>query len=378
MNEKYQKVFRGRGSIGKVLQMTEKLGISRPMIIGSEQLAAVLFRKAPTLLQFPVFSGYHPNPDFRDALPAVSLFKEQNCDGIISIGGGSAMDTAKTLKAVLYAETPEDALRGRFPEKMGTPHIAIPGTAGTGAEATQNAVVYRDGRKVSLSHISLRPDGVILDADLLTSLPPYHKKAAALDALCQGIESYWCSHATEDSRIHAFLAVLGVLDNLRSYLAGDPHAADEMLDASYQSGKAIQITRTTAAHAMSYQLTKLMGYAHGHACMITLPVLWEMAAEKEEMAGVLQDLAAKMRLSDQQLVPRLLRGIMYDLEMEIPQLPGDDLMREIVSSVDTNRLGNHPVPMSAEDVERAYRKAFTPLCAAEKQACLDIWNYYGM
>ena len=267
MNEKYQKVFRGRGSIGKVLQMTEKLGISRPMIIGSEQLAAVLFRKAPTLLQFPVFSGYHPNPDFRDALPAVSLFKEQNCDGIISIGGGSAMDTAKTLKAVLYAETPEDALRGRFPEKMGTPHIAIPGTAGTGAEATQNAVVYRDGRKVSLSHISLRPDGVILDADLLTSLPPYHKKAAALDALCQGIESYWCSHATEDSRIHAFLAVLGVLDNLRSYLAGDPHAADEMLDASYQSGKAIQITRTTAAHAMSYQLTKLMGYAHGHACI---------------------------------------------------------------------------------------------------------------
>ena len=150
-----------------------------------------------------------------------------------------------------------------------------------------------------------------------------------------------------------------------------------MLDASYQSGKAIQITRTTAAHAMSYQLTKLMGYAHGHACMITLPVLWEMAAEKEEMAGVLQDLAAKMRLSDQQLVPRLLRGIMYDLEMEIPQLPRDDLMREIVSSVDTNRLGNHPVPMSAEDVERAYRKAFTPLCAAEKQACLDIWKYYG-
>ena len=378
MNEKYQKVFRGRGSIGKVLQMTEKLGISRPMIIGSEQLAAVLFRKAPALLQFPVFSGYHPNPDFRDALPAVSLFKEQNCDGIISIGGGSAIDTAKTLKAVLYAETPEDALLGRFPDKMDIPHIAIPGTAGTGAEATQNAVVYRDGRKVSLSHISLRTDGVILDADLLTSLPPYHKKAAALDALCQGIESYWCSHATEDSRIHAFLAVLGVLDNLRSYLAGDPHAADEMLDASYQSGKAIQITRTTAAHAMSYQLTKLMGYAHGHACMITLPVLWEMAAEKEEMAGVLQDLAAKMRLSDQQLVPRLLRGIMYDLEMEIPQMPGDDLMREIVSSVDTNRLGNHPVPMSAEDVERAYRKAFTPLCAAEKQACLDIWNYYGM
>jgi hypothetical protein len=84
-----------------------------------------------------------------------------------------------------------------------------------------------------------------------------------------------------------------------------------------------------------------------------------------------------MRLSDQQLVPRLLRGIMYDLEMEIPQMPGDELMRQLVSSVDPDRLGNHPVAMTAADVEKAYRKAFAPLCAAERQACLDIWHYYS-
>ncbi len=377
MNETYQKVFRGRGSLTKVLQMAEKLGIDRPLIIGSEHLTGILFRKVPALLQSPVFCDYHPNPDLQDALPAVKLFREQRCDGILSIGGGSAIDTAKAVKALLHVKTPEDALQGHFPDNMETRHLAIPGTAGTGAEATQNAVVYRDGRKASLSHPALRPDGVILDADLLGSLPLYHKKASALDALCQGIESSWCRHATEDSRVHAYLAILGVLDNLKAYLAGDPHAADEMLDASYQSGKAIQITRTTAAHAMSYQLTKLMGYAHGHACMITLPVLWEMAAEQEDMKEVLQDLAGKMRLSDQQLVPRLLRGIMYDLEMEIPQMPGDELMRQLVSSVDPDRLGNHPVAMTAADVEKAYRKAFAPLCAAERQACLDIWHYYS-
>jgi len=377
MAEKYQKVIRGRGSISRILQMTEKLGIQRPMIIGSEHLAGRLLRKAPELLNFPVFSGYHPNPDVQDALPAVESYRKFHCDGLISIGGGSAMDTAKTVKAVLLAGSAEKAMAGDFPEQTeGIPHVAIPGTAGTGAEATQNAVVYQGDIKKSISHAALRPEGVILDPELLSSLPLYHRKAAALDALCQGIESYWCKNATEDSRVHAFLAILGVLDNLKKYLKGDPHAEDEMMDASFQSGKAIQITRTTAAHAMSYQLTKSMGFAHGHSCMITLPVLWEMAAEHEEMLPVLSELSDRMRMSDQQMVPRLLRGILFDLEMTIPDQPDEETIKRLALSVDPARLGNHPVKMTEADVERAYRLAFTPMCGAERQACLDIWNYY--
>ena len=286
------------------------------------------------------------------------------------------MDTAKAVKAILHAGSAEDALDGRYPETMDTPHLAIPGTAGTGAEATQNAVVYLGNKKASLSHPALRPDGVILDAELLESLPEYHKKSAALDALSQGIESWWSRRATEDSRVHAYLAVLGVLDNLKAYLAGDPHAAEEMMDASFQSGKAIQITRTTAAHAMSYQLTKQMGLAHGHACMVTLPVLWEQMQEKSEMKDLLRDLAVQMRLSDPQMVPKLLRGIMYDLEMEIPPMPDAGTLETLTSSVDPDRLGNHPVDMTTEDILTVYRRAFTPLCAAEKQACTDIWEYY--
>lgn len=375
--EPYQKVIRGRGAIGKALQMAEKLGITRPLIVGSAHLTGLLMKKAPALLRSPVFSEYHPNPDLQDAMPGVELYRAQQCDGIISVGGGSAMDTAKTVKAILYAESLENALEGRFPETMGTPHIAIPGTAGTGAEATQNAVAYIGNKKVSLSHPALRPDGVILDADLLDSLPEYHKKSAALDALCQGIESWWCTGATEDSRVHAFLAVLGVMDNLKAYLAGDPHAAEEMLDASFQSGKAIQITRTTAAHAMSYQLTKSMGLAHGHACMLTLPVLWERMAAAEEMQRILLDLCGKIRLGAAEMMPRLLRGILYDLGMEIPPLPPEETLDLLADSVDPQRLKNHPVKLTRSDVKEIYRQAFIPLCAAEKQACLDIWQYYN-
>ncbi len=376
MSERYQKVIQGRDSLGKILQMTEKLNMKRPMIVGSERLVAQLLRKAPALLQAPVFTGYHANPDLQDAEPCVKMFREQQCDGLISIGGGSAMDTAKAVKALMFAEDVNAAAENQYPEAMDLPHIAIPGTAGTGAEATQIAVTYRESRKVSLSHPDLRPDGVILDANLLDSLPLYHKKASALDALCQGIESYWSRSATDDSRVNAYLAILGVLDNLSAYLAGDRHAAEEMMDASYQSGKAIQLTRTTAAHAMSYQITKTMGYAHGHACMLTLPVLWEMMNGKDEMKETLWDLSSKMRLGDPQMGPKLLRGIMLELEMEIPNMPEGDTLDFLASSVNTERLRNHPVEMTKEDIREAYRRAFLPACTAEKQACLDVWRYY--
>ena len=375
--EKYQKVVRGRGSIGKVPELAGKLGITRPLIVGSRHLTGTLLKKAPVLLAAPVFSAYHPNPDLQDAVPAAEMFRSGNCDGIVSVGGGSAMDTAKAVKAILCAGSPEAALEGRFPEKMEEiPHLAVPGTAGTGAEATQGAVVYVGEKKISVSHPMLRPDGVILDAELLESLPAYHKKSAALDTLSQGIESYWSRSATEDSRVHAYLAILGVLDNLKAYLAGDPHAAEEMLDASYQSGKAIQITRTTAAHAMSYQLTKQLGLAHGHACMVTLPVLWERMADTEEMKGTLEDLSRKMRLGDPQLAPKLFHGILFDLEMEIPEPPDETMLDALADAVNPERLGNHPVTMTREDVKETYRRAFAPLCAAEKQACKDIWTYY--
>lgn len=377
MSTKIQKVFRGRDNLSKVPQMMEKLQMSRPLIIGGDTLTGRLIRKNPGLMTAALFSGYHPNPDLDDAMAGVTAFQQQECDGLISIGGGSAMDTAKAVQAILAAGSLEAVKKGQIPEQMTVPHLAIPGTAGSGSEATPNAVVYAENRKMSLASPGLTPDGVILDASLLDSLPMYHKKSCALDALCQGIESFWCRSATDDSRVHAYLAILGVLDNLKAYLAGDPHAADEMLDASYQSGKAISITRTTAAHAMSYQITKRLGPAHGHACMLTLPVLWDEMNSNEEMKDTLGQLSAMMRLGDPLMGPKLLKGILFDLEMEIPALPDENTLDQLTDSVNTERLGNHPVQMSREDVKRVYRKAFLKAGEAERQACIDIWRYYG-
>ena len=373
----YQKVIRGRESLKKLPEMMEKLGISKPLIVGMEPLTGTLLKKNPGLMSSPVFSAFHPNPDLSDTEAGATIYRNENCDGMISIGGGSSIDTAKAIKARMHAATEDDVIHSRLVFEDSCPHIAIPGTAGTGSEATQIAVTYVNGVKVSLNHEELKPDGVILDAALLDSLPAYHKKSCALDALAQGIESYWSKGSNDDSKVHAFLAVIGVLDNLKGYLAGDPHAAEEMLDASYQSGKAIQITRTTAAHAMSYMLTKRLGLAHGHACMLTLPTLWEMMQDHEEMQGTLKDLSEKMRLGDMRMAPKLLKGILYDLEMTVPPVPDEDMLEELAGSVNVERLNNHPVRMTRDEIKEAYRRAMTPLCENEKQACLDIWRYYG-
>ena len=393
---KTQLTAEGRGSLKRLPEMMKKLKIRNPLIVGIPPLPERLTGEVPSLSNAPLFSAFHANPDLRDTLAGAVLFREAGCDGLIAIGGGSSIDTAKGIRALLATASAaptasastssvpsalEEALsrvaRRLLPDCLPVPEIAIPGTAGTGSEATQFAVVYDGGKKISLDHPDLLPEGVILDAALLDTLPMYHKKSCALDALAQGIESYWSRGATEESRVHAYLAILGVLDNLKAYLAGDPKAAEEMLHAAFQSGKAIQITRTTAAHAMSYQLTKTMGLAHGHAVMVTLPVLWEMMLPREEMKETLSSLSRLMRLGDPMMGPRFLWGIMLDLEMPIPENPGEERLEELAASVNAERLGNHPVPLSREDVKAAYRKAFLPLPEAERRLCLDLWRYYG-
>ena len=373
----YQKVIRGRDSLKKLPELMNRLGIRKPLIVGMEPLTGILLKRNPSLLASPVFSSFHPNPDLSDSKDGAEIYRREKCDGLISIGGGSSIDTAKTIKVHLNAKTEDDVIHCRLSLENPCYHIAIPGTAGTGSEATQFAVAYVGNSKVSLNHEALKPDGVLLDASLLNSLPAYHKKSCALDALAQGIESYWSKGSNDDSRVHAYLAIIGVLDNLKAYLAGDPHAAEEMLDASFQSGKAIQITRTTAAHAMSYMLTKRLGLAHGHACMLTLPVLWEMMQEHEEMDETIKDLSEKMRLGDPLMAPRLLKGILYDLDMKIPPVPDEQTLEELACSVNTERLNNHPVKMTKEEIKQAYRRSMTPVRESEKQACLDIWRYYG-
>ncbi len=365
-----QYVVKGRGTLngGNLSAVMARLNMHRPLLVCSTRMQVDF--AARTGMQLPLFSGYHPNPDLADAIAGADMYREQGCDGLISVGGGSAMDTAKAVKAILLAADMEAVKASRLTENAVLPHIAIPGTAGTGAEATPFAVVYVEGDKLSLDHPALLPEGVLLDGSLLDTLPMYHKKACAMDALCQGIESFWAVKATEESRIHAERAILGVLHNFDAYLAGNSDAANAMLEAAYESGCAIRISRTTAAHAMSYQITKRIGPAHGHACMLTLPYLWRHMGN----APVLSKLNAIMGTADG---AALVLGLLAATDMLPDTAPDDATLDALAASVNVQRLGNHPETLSAAELRAIYVQAFTAIPAEERARLAALWRAYA-
>lgn len=364
-----QLVIRGRNCFcaDQLAKVMADVKIHRPMLVCSQRMRAEILDRIG--LEMPVFSGYHANPDLADAEAGAALYRQMSCDGLISVGGGSAMDTAKAVKALLLAGNMDAVRQSRLPAGD-LPHIAVPTTAGTGSEATAIAVVYVNNEKLSLDHPALLPEAILLDSSLLDSLPLYHKKACALDALCQGIESFWAVKATPESRIHAEKAIRGVLRNIEAYLAGDAAAAEAVLEAAYASGRAISISRTTAAHAMSYQITKRIGYAHGHACMLTLPWLWKHLGD----APILVDLN---RIMDADDGAELLLGMLAALDM-LPDVQTDDaLLGALTASVNTQRLGNHPELLTAEELRAIYVQAFAPMSAAERARSTALWRHYA-
>ena len=238
-------------------------------------------------------------------------------------------------------------------------------------------MLYEDGQKLSVDHPALLPDGVLLDGSLLDTLPEYHRKSCAMDALAQGIESWWAKKATPDSRIHAEHAIRGVLDNLTAYLQGDRKAQDEMLHAAYESGVAILTTRTTAAHAMSYQITKKLGAAHGHACMLTLPHLWAHLAAQAEYQPMLTELSRLLGGEKPMDGAVLLKGLLAVLELDKIPMPDDATLDMLAASVNPERLGNHPEALTTAQLRAIYVQAFTPMTDTERAEAIAAWEQYG-
>ena len=174
-------------------------------------------------------------------------------DGFIAIGGGTTIDTTKLLNLAIVSQKPVKTLltEKTAPEVL-KPFLAIPTTAGTGAEATRFAVCYDGEVKYSIDFEVIRPTDVALIPEFTATLPAYQKASTKFDAYAQAVESLWAKGATDESREYANRA-LALMKN------------ENWPEASYWAGRAIDISRTTAAHAFSYYLTSHYGIPHGHA-----------------------------------------------------------------------------------------------------------------
>ena len=344
----------------KIQDLLHVAGVKRPLIVCTKSAHRLFIGEYLHNIENAVFfDAFSPNPQYTDIENGVELFRAQGCDGIVSVGGGSAIDVAKCIK--LYCKMPADAFYLDEPlTDTGVFHLAVPTTAGSGSDATRFAVMYYQGEKQSIAHDSILPDAVILEPRFLETLPVYQKKVTMLDALCQAVESIWSVSANNQSVKFAEQAVALILANWRKYVQEDPTTYESIMFASYLAGRAINITKTTAPHAMSYKLTTLFGIAHGHAVALSLQGVWAyMAVNADEAVDpvALKRAFSKLihlfgtRTIDQ--AAEQFAALYRMLQLPTPEVTPDQL-DIMVNAVDRGRLQNHPIPLSAEALKAIY------------------------
>lgn len=323
-----------------------------------------------------VFSDFSPNPVYEDVCKGIDLFHITKCDTLLAVGGGSAIDVAKCIKLAVLAKEGNAAI---IPPLVNTrveceglklPFIAIPTTAGTGSESTHNAVMYYEGSKQTITNDGILPDYAILEPSVLKTLPLYQKKCTMMDALCQGIESWWSVNSTEESYEYSCKAIELIMDNWRKYIFenDDGAAANVMLGANY-GGRAINITATTAAHAMSYKITSLYKFPHGHAVAVCLPEIWEyMIGHIDKcidkrgqtyLTGIFDDISKAIGCQAPPEAIVKFRELLKEMELRKPiSASFSSDINLLVSSVNPIRLKNNPVGLDEKAIKMIYCEIF--------------------
>ena len=320
--------------------------------------------------RFSVVRDIPADPTSDDVERAVGIFRTDPPDFVVAVGGGSVIDLAKAVRVIgPVSSDPGPFLLGeRTVEDGGPPLLAIPTTAGTGSEATRYAVFTVDGEKRPIGHPALTPDHVILDPELTYSLPAAVTASTGLDALAQAMESMWSTRSTDGSYADARAALQLALAHLETAVnRPDPESRTAMCTAAYLAGRAIDVSATTAPHALSFHLTVEYGVPHGHAVALTLgPVLAYNAAVgaddctdprgPQHVRGAIDDVLTLMGAATPREAQAMLTDLVGNLGLE-PTLTGVGVdapsrRRRLAASASPIRLATNPREFTEASLER--------------------------
>jgi len=303
------------------------------------------------------FLDFDTNPQLNDLIRGVELFRKSSFDLIIAIGGGSVLDMAKLISVFAHQKGAfDDIIRNnRIEANAKTPLLAIPTTAGTGAEATHFAVVYIDKSKYSVANSNILPDYVFLSSEFSASAQSYLTACTGLDAFSQAIESVWSVNSNSISEEFALKAIDLIWNNLANAANSNDKASKYVMqNAAYLAGKAINITKTTAPHAISYSFTSYYNIPHGHAVSLSLPFFMKynyyvseldcmdergVDSIRDRMDKIMSIFNCNINTVEFELV-KFFRAL--GIEINISKLISNLDKDLIVSNINTERLNNNP------------------------------------
>ena len=281
-------VFVGEGAMAEVDNIVKTLGAKKLFVLTYSKEAEPLMNVIN--IAGTVGAGTYvcdivqdePTLDVVDEL--AQLISQENCDGVIALGGGSVLDAAKAAAMIATngGTTEEYQMQGRPITKPSLPLIMIPTTAGTGSEATKVAVICNQSLSLKKSIYSphMIADAVILDPSVTAGLPAKVAAFTGIDALSHGIESYVSLNANDYTKMYSLKAVALIGRSLLGAVSdsGDAAARADMLLASYFAGCALH-AGIGLAHILAQPLGGLYKIPHGEACSIFLPYAMEFNLE---------------------------------------------------------------------------------------------------
>lgn len=375
-------VLYGRNSLEKLGEQSKKLG-KRAFIVTDtimEKLGYVekciqqLNKKSITV---STYNKVDAEPTNIHVLEALSLCKEEKCDFIIGIGGGSCIDAAKAV-AVLYTnggEVEDYVQKDIEIENNPLPLIAIPTTSGTGSEVTSVAVITnkKTDVKMMMKHPSFIPKVAIIDPVLTSSLPPQITAATGIDALCHAIEAYISKVSQPLTDVLALSAIESIMKYLRiAYEDGrNMEAREAMMIASLQAGIAFSNASVTLVHGMSRPVGALFHVPHGISNAILLPTVLEFTktSAMKRLAKIGRSLNKDLYSnSDEEVADYTLgeiKKLCFDLripnlkEYGIDEIEFENAISKMASdAIESGSPANNPRVPSYDEIKELYRECF--------------------
>jgi alcohol dehydrogenase class IV len=318
---------------------------------GAKQLLDELF--AIEQIRVTKFDDFSTNPKMDEVEKGLSKLSATDATAILAVGGGSVLDMAKLI-------------RYKFTSQR-LPLIAVPTTAGTGAEATPFAVCYVNGVKTSVDDKDILPDVVALYSEFTFDNDARLTACTGFDALAQAVEAYWNVNATSQSDRYAEEAISLLWSNLPACVSRpQPELRKQLLLGAYKAGKAIAITRTTAPHAFSYAFTSHCGYPHGHAVALTFPFFFGLNVKEWKRGKQLQasidrvlyeakmhHLVELLHLDGNHLMDEMtayIQSLHLDLRVQCEDV------KPLLDGVNVQRLKNNPVIIGESEIEELREK----------------------
>ena len=367
----------GPGEVERLPDLVRAMGATRALLVcGRTSFAASGAARVLPALERTValrrWDEHRPNPTAEDVAAGLNVAAAHRPDLIIGVGGGSTLDIAKLVAALSAVEDGSDVERvaRRIKGHVATDArlvglVLVPTTSGSGAQVTHFATVYVGTTKHSVAGAALLPDRIVLDPALAMSGTVEQRAASGADALAQAIESMWAVRGDDRSREYAEAAIRLLLPAVVAFAhVPDLANAAAMATGSQLAGEAINRSRTTLPHALSYAITQHVGLAHGHAVAHTLPAVLarHLAADAVKLAEVT---LAEHRRNMGRLVDALgvndgdeavvrVETIVRDLGLRDPAGACHAAIvakvEMLARSVDPIRIGNNPVRVGLTDL----------------------------